>query len=78
MEHLRTGEPLRLVLAANVRRYRNERGWSQERLAEKSKLTQVFVSRIETAKVAPTIDTVAALARALEVDPSLLLVTHGQ
>lgn len=55
---------LRAVLARNIRHAREQRDWSQEYLAERSGLTQVFVSRLETAKAAATVDTLEKLARA--------------
>lgn len=64
---------LRSVLAENVKRSRDTRGWSQEYLAERAGLTQVYISQIETAKTAASVDTIEKLARGFEVDPDFLL-----
>jgi transcriptional regulator with XRE-family HTH domain len=60
--------PERLVLGRNVRRLRNKKKWSQERLgAEASGLRQAAVSEIETGDANPTLDTLEHLAAALGV-----------
>ena len=53
---------LRSVLADNVRRAREQRGWSQEYLGEVSGLSQVYISQIETAKTAASVDTIEKIA----------------
>ncbi|MBR9814501.1 helix-turn-helix transcriptional regulator [bacterium] len=67
---------LRERLAGNVRRLRALRGWSQESLGEHADLSQVYVSKIENALVATSVDAVAHLARALDMDPATLLEPH--
>ncbi len=66
-------KPLRSVLADNVRRARDARGWSQEHLAERAGLTQVYISQIETSKTAASVDTIEKLAAGLDVDARELL-----
>ncbi len=66
-------QPLRAILARNIRHARTQRDWSQEYLAERSGLTQVFVSRLETAKAAATVDTLEKLARAFGEPADALL-----
>lgn len=66
-------QPLRAILARNIRHARTQRDWSQEHLAERSGLTQVFVSRLETAKAAATVDTLEKLARAFGEPADALL-----
>lgn len=52
-----------------VQRYRAERGWSQEELAERSGVNRVTVSRIETGTASNIRkSTLTALASALGVD----------
>ena len=51
----------------NVARVRDERGFSQDKLAEKADLDRTFVSGIERGVRNPGIKTVLRIARALEV-----------
>lgn len=64
---------LRDTLAGNVRRLRDEKGWSQEALGERADLTQVFISQVETSKAACSVDTIESLAAAFGVAASRLL-----
>ena len=56
-----------------VRELRLERGLSQEALADAAKLHRTHIGLIERAKREPRIDTVAALAKALRVQPADLM-----
>lgn len=60
-------------LGAIVREARREQGWSQERLAEVSKLDRSYVGEIERGLVSPTLATLEKLAHALELQTSELL-----
>jgi len=51
----------------NVARIRTERGFSQDKLAEKAELDRTFVSGIERGVRNPGIKTVLRIARALKV-----------
>lgn len=68
---------LRSILAGNVRAVRDSRGWSQEQLAERAGLTQVYISQVETSKTAASVDTIEKLAHGLEVDAGSLLQGGG-
>jgi len=59
---------LRAVLAENIKKFRNKRGWSQLLLSEKLDISANFLSEIETGKgwVSPL--TLVKLANALEVE----------
>jgi len=61
-------QDLRRLLSANVKRFRNRRGWSQARLAEKLDISTNFLSDIETQKgwVSPL--TLVKLAAALNIE----------
>jgi transcriptional regulator with XRE-family HTH domain len=50
-----------------VRRLRESRGWSQERLANRAGLNRSYMGEIERAAVMPSLATAAKLAQALEV-----------
>ena len=56
-----------------LRRLRNERGLSQERLAEAANLTADYVGFIERGENVPTLTVLLKLAKALSVDASELL-----
>ena len=57
----------RRLLGETVRAKRKEKGLSQEKLAEKSDLSTVFISRIERGEESPTLDNLVKIARALGV-----------
>jgi transcriptional regulator with XRE-family HTH domain len=54
-------------LAANMKRLRRERGWSQEELAARAGLHRTFISQIERATKNPTLNVLEKVARALGV-----------
>ena len=54
-------------LAANVRRLRGQRGWTQQELADAAELEPRSVRAVEGAKTAPRLDTLVRLADALKV-----------
>lgn len=56
-----------------VRRLRQARGWSQERLAERAELDRSYMGEIERALVTPSLATAAKLAAALELPLSQLI-----
>jgi transcriptional regulator with XRE-family HTH domain len=60
-------------LADRVKRYRKERQWSQEELADRAGLHRTFVSQIERATKRSTIVTVDRIAKALGVTCGQLL-----
>jgi transcriptional regulator with XRE-family HTH domain len=55
------------LLGESIRTKRRGRGLSQEKLAEKSDLSTVFISRVECGKESPTVDSLEKIARALGV-----------
>lgn len=59
---------LRDVIARNLRVQRAERGWSQERLALESGLNRTYLSAVERSEQNISIDNVARLATALNVE----------
>ncbi|MEZ5735561.1 MAG: helix-turn-helix transcriptional regulator [Novosphingobium sp.] len=60
-------------LGRNVRRLREERGWSQEDYADRAGIHRTYVSDIERGKRNPTVTVVEKLAKPLEVEPGRLL-----
>ena len=62
------------VLAQNLRRLRRDRGISQEALADSADIDRSYISSLERGVYGATIDMVAKLADALEVEASELLI----
>jgi transcriptional regulator with XRE-family HTH domain len=65
------------MLAEVVRRLREDRGWSLADLAERAEVSEPAVAGIESGREVPEQATIDALARALRVDVSTLLVRWG-
>ena len=57
----------RRLLGEAIRSHRKQAGLSQEKLAEKSELSTVFISRVERGKESPTVDSLGKIAGALKV-----------
>jgi transcriptional regulator with XRE-family HTH domain len=55
------------ALAANVRRLRKERGWSQTDLAAETRVEQAEISLIENGRANPTLLMLESIAKALGV-----------
>lgn len=51
-----------------LKRIRNERGWSQQRLADESSVNKATINQVEQGKRSPTIETLEKLANALSVE----------
>lgn len=63
----------RPLLAANVRRLRLEKGWSQEDLGEEAELHRTFVGIVERGETNISLRNMDRLARALGVETFELL-----
>lgn len=61
------------ALGAAIRRKRNERGWKIAILADKAGVSEDFIGKIERATDIPSLQTVVAIANALEVSVDSLL-----
>lgn len=64
---------LRRILARNLKRLRRERGLTQEELADLAGLNRNYVGMIERQENAATVDTLEALAKALDVHAAQLI-----
>ncbi|MEL6818905.1 MAG: helix-turn-helix transcriptional regulator [Pseudomonadota bacterium] len=69
---------IRTVLARNLKRIREERGYSQEDLAFRADLHRTYVSGVERGVRNPTIVIVQKLAEALEVEAKDLLAAKSE
>jgi transcriptional regulator with XRE-family HTH domain len=67
----------REVLARNVRRLMAEREWSQQDLANRAKIAQKTVSHILRQETAASIDTLAGIAKAFQVDIWTLMLEQA-
>jgi transcriptional regulator with XRE-family HTH domain len=64
---------LRHLLARNLRRERSKAGFAQEAFALHVGLSRTYMSAIETAKKAVTLDTLERLAAGLDMPPWRLI-----
>lgn len=58
----------------NVRKYRNQKGISQEKLAEISGLHRTYISAVERGVRSISLDNIEKIASALEIDTYKLFV----
>ena len=74
MDHSDGGSSdIRQRLGTNLRRLREEKGWSQEAFAHEAGIHRTYVSDIERGARNPTILVLERLAKPLGVDVSALL-----
>ena len=64
---------IRRRVGLNVKRYRKERGFSQEGLALECGVHRTYVSGVERGIRNPTVVVLERIAKALDVPPSYLL-----
>lgn len=68
----------RRILAANLKRLRDERNFSQEELAHEAGIDRTYVSALERCIYAASIDVIDRLADALSVEIEVLLRSPGR
>jgi len=61
---------IRDVLAANLKRFRQSRGWSQAFLAEKVETSTNYIGMLENTVKFPSSEMIHKLSYALEIDPT--------
>ena len=66
-------QPTRILFAENLRREREERGLSQEALADIAGLHRTYVGSVERGERNISVDNIERLALALRLDPAELL-----
>ena len=64
---------IRQQVGNNVRRFREERNWSQEELAFEADIHRTYISGVERGIRNPTVMVLAVIASALGVAPAALL-----
>jgi transcriptional regulator with XRE-family HTH domain len=65
---------LEIIIGNNVRGFRNRLNVSQEKLAEYADVHRTFIGTIERAEQSISVSTISKLAKALKVDPFVLLI----
>lgn len=66
MDWIRTGK--------QIRKYRLQKGWTQEKLAEAIEMTAKHIGNLENAKTQMSMECCVAIADALDVTPDALLI----
>lgn len=61
------------IIGNAIRKYRKQRNYSQEKLALESNLDRSFLSEIERGVKKPTVHTIFAICKTLEIKPSALI-----
>lgn len=69
---------LKDLLATNLRLLRQDRGLTQEDLADRTGLSSRYVGSIERARVSASVTVLGKLADALGVDPCDLIRARGR
>ena len=65
---------LRDLLIFNIKYYRYVNNYSQERLAELSKLSPIYITDVERGLHCPTISKIESIAKSLNIEPYQLFV----
>jgi transcriptional regulator with XRE-family HTH domain len=67
------GVDIRKRIGRNVRRFRNEKGWSQEQYAFEARIHRTYVSDIERGARNPSATIIEKLAKPFGIPPGRLL-----
>jgi transcriptional regulator with XRE-family HTH domain len=67
---------LRTTLAENVRAFRKEHGYSQEKLADLCELHRTYIGSVEREERNASLSTLVVLARSLKISVPELLTPH--
>jgi transcriptional regulator with XRE-family HTH domain len=71
-------DPLRKILADNIRSFRRKRGLSQEQLADMCGYHRTYIGSVERCERNVSLSTLSALASALETAVPLLLARANE
>ena len=72
--NMQTKERWHEAVACRIRALRKAAGLTQEQLSEKADIAPQHLSRLETGRQAPSLDTLVDIAAALDTTPSALLM----
>ena len=61
-------EKITSLLSDRIRTFRNSKGWTQERLAERADVHPTYISRIESGLKLPTLVLICKIAEALDIE----------
>jgi transcriptional regulator with XRE-family HTH domain len=61
-------DDMRNIVARNLRRLRNAKGWTQEELAFRAKVDRSYISQLETGVYSASVTMLGKLAKALGVN----------
>jgi transcriptional regulator with XRE-family HTH domain len=65
---------LATIAGDNIRGFRNKLGVSQEKLAEYANLHRTYIGSVERGEYNLTLQTLERIAKALKVEPNVLLI----
>jgi transcriptional regulator with XRE-family HTH domain len=65
---------LRKLVGGNIRLKRKVKGWSQEKLAGKAKLTSDYIGSLERGQVNVSLDSLERICKCLEININELFV----
>ncbi|HAH61339.1 MAG TPA: hypothetical protein DCL73_04505 [Treponema sp.] len=77
LHSLQMKQSLKDIFIQNLKYYRNQKGFSQEKLSNLLNKGFNYINTIECGKSMPPIDMVEQIASALEVDPAVLFKADG-
>lgn len=66
-------ENIRDTLGTNIRLYRQQKGLTQESLAEKLDVSSSYIGYVERGQKSPSLQLMERISEVLEVEPALLL-----
>ncbi len=64
---------IKKVVGENLRFYRKEIGWTQEKLSVRAKVDVYYISRLERGQVNVSAETMVKFAKKLKIEPYLLM-----
>lgn len=73
-----TGNELLEILSTNIKIYRKEKSWTQEKLAEEADMSVQAINFFEGKRRWPGEDSLSKIASALDVEVYQLFVPHGK
>ena len=59
-----------VAFAAQLKKVRKDKGYTQEKLSDESGITLSQIARIETIKINPSLSTIFVLMRTLDIQPN--------